>query len=171
MDHWNKTIDKSKFDVPQTEARHGAILNYFDIRLKLVLNPTLGTAGVCFNLINAAVFLKQVLLDGVTINFFILSIFYGLYAKSSVINSAGFIVEFILKTHRILGGSVTDVQLVSRGSNFSYAISQTILVIVTVVIAVVRCISVVMPLQVKSILATKRQVAAILVPSAIPTSV
>ena len=171
MEQWNVTFDENKASVPQTEASDGKILGYIGIGLKLVLNPTLGTAGVCVNLINAAVFLKQGLLDGVTINFFILSISDGLFAVASVVGSTGFIVEFILKTHDGLGGSVIDAQLVYWGALFAAPITQTISVIVTVVIAVVRCFSVVMPLKVKSILTTKRQVAAILVLSAIPTSV
>ena len=171
MDNMNVTFDETNTNVQQAKVIDDEILKYFITGFKLVLNPTLSIAGGCTNVINAAVYLKLGLIDGVNINFFILSVSDGLYALASVINNAVFIADSILKNHRALAGSKIDAQLVFWGAYFAYPITQTISIIVTVVIAVVRCFSVVMPLHVKSILTTKRQIAATLVLSAIPTAV
>ena len=100
-----------------------------------MLNPTLGIAGVCTNVINAAVFLKQGLVDGLTLTFLIPSVSDGLYALGSLVGSAG----FILKTDRGPDSSGLDPQLVYLGAYLGSSICHSVSVTVTVFVAVVRC--------------------------------
>ncbi|KAK3755886.1 hypothetical protein RRG08_056154 [Elysia crispata] len=122
-------------------------LRYFGLIFKLVLNPILGILGISANGINLAVFYKMGLSDGVTQNFFILSISDCLVAATALVNSA----SYILQTTVFSGSGVAELHanVVYWTSVVAVIFPQKVSLVTTVVIAVVRCCCVAMPLQVK----------------------
>ena len=135
-------------------------LRYFGLIFKLVLNPILGILGITANGVNLAVFYKMGLSDGVTQNFFILSISDGLVAATALVNSA----SYILQTTVFSGSGVAELHanVVYWTSVVAVIFPQKVSLVTTVVIAVVRCCCVAMPLQVKYIITARRQLVAIL---------
>ncbi|GFR85045.1 chemosensory receptor A [Elysia marginata] len=127
---------------------------------KLALNPTLGSVGLCANIINMAVFYKMGITDGVTQNFFILSISDASMAVVSLANSAAYILY--AKVYVGQGGPENNAQVVYWATMLIGTFPQSVSMITTVVIAVVRCLCVAMPLRVKFLITTGRQLAVIL---------
>ncbi|RUS81950.1 hypothetical protein EGW08_010295, partial [Elysia chlorotica] len=140
------------------------ILDLCGLIFKLVLNPTLGIADVCSNVINIAVFFKMGLGDGVTQNFFILSISDCITSVVAVTNSAAYILQH---TFTSAGETIQlEIQRLYWATVFAVSFPLNVSTITTVVIAVVRCCCVAMPLRVKFVLTAPRQLAAILISSA-----
>ena len=137
--------------------------------LKFIVNPVLGAAGIFSNTINLVVFYKVGLTDGVSQNFFILSISDGMFAAIAFVNSLGYILQETVYSG--VGGQELQVQRVYWASFFASTFPQTVSMIVTVVIAVVRCCCVAMPLRVKYLITAPRQLAAILVSCGATTAV
>ena len=173
MDQKNSTVDLSMPGAGlYIELITDAILSYTAVVLKMVLNPILGVVSVCANLTNMAVFSKMGLSNGVNQNFFILSLSDSLIAVTALVNSAAYVCQVILKVYgKTLGGSNTDAQIVYWAAFFAFPFGQNFSLITTVVIALVRCCCVAMPLRVKDVLTARRQLAAILLFSAISSSV
>ena len=137
--------------------------------LKFIVNPVLGTAGVFSNFINIVVFYKIGLSDGVSQNFFILSISDGLSATIALVNSVAYILQETVYSG--VGGPELQVQRVYWALFFAVTFPQNASVVITVVIAVVRCCCVAMPLRVKYLITAPRQLAAILVSCGATTAV
>ncbi|KAK3763814.1 hypothetical protein RRG08_050178 [Elysia crispata] len=135
-------------------------LDSLGILFKLVLNPAIGALGLCTNLINIVVFYKMGLSDGVTQNFFILSISDGCLAGVSLVNSVAYILY--AKVYVGAGGAEHQAQVVYWVTLLIGTFPQSVSMITTVVIAVVRCCCVAMPLHVKFLLTSRRQLAVIL---------
>ncbi|GFR80302.1 chemosensory receptor A [Elysia marginata] len=133
-------------------------LSYLSLVLKLIVNPALEVLGIFANFINMAVFYKMGLSDGVTQNFFILSMSDCLILAIALVNSITYILQ-----ERIYAGKHPYVEIVHLASFLATTFPQTFSLIITVVIAVVRCCCVAMPLRVKYLLTAGRQLAAILV--------
>ncbi|GFR85056.1 chemosensory receptor B [Elysia marginata] len=145
--------------IPRGVISDTAIAN-LGILFKVILNPTLGTVGFCANVVNMIVFCKIGLSDGVTQNFFILSISDASLAAVSMVNSAAYILY--AKVYVGQGGPENNAQVVYWASLLIGAFPQSVSMITTVVIAVVRCLCVAMPLRVKFLITTGRQLAVIL---------
>ena len=145
----------------QREPISDAALSYLGLAFKLILNPTLEVLGIAVNVINMVVFYKMGLSDGVTQNFFILSISDGLITSIALVNS----VTYILQT-MVYAGKDIHVEMVHLASFLATTFPQNFSLITTVVIAVVRCCCVAMPLRVKYLITARRQLAAILIFSA-----
>ena len=145
----------------QREPISDAALSYLGLAFKLILNPTLEVLGIAVNVINMVVFYKMGLSDGVTQNFFILSISDGLITSIALVNS----VNYILQT-MVYAGKNIHVEMVHLATFLATTFPQNLSLITTVVIAVVRCCCVAMPLRVKYLITARRQLAAILIFSA-----
>ena len=135
-------------------------LAYLTILFRLVLNPAVGILGFCANVINVVVFYKMGLTDGVTQNFFILSISDCCLATVSIIGS----VSYILYTQVYVGvgGPEYTAQVVYCASILIGAFPHSVSMVTTVVIAVIRCLCVAIPLRVKFLMTARRQLAVIL---------
>ncbi|GFR58888.1 chemosensory receptor B [Elysia marginata] len=135
-------------------------LGYIGVVFKLVLNPVLGVMGIYANIVNVAVFYKTGLADGVTQNFFILSISDGLVAVTCLVNS----VSYILQTRVFVGSEDRQLHayVVYWMSIVVVMFPQNISLVTTVMLAVVRCCCVAMPLRVKFLITSRRQLIAIL---------
>ncbi|GFN95592.1 hypothetical protein PoB_002209800 [Plakobranchus ocellatus] len=99
--------------------------------------------------------------DGVTQNFFLLSVSDFFMALVTMING----VIYILMTHFYndeSGSSEKNTQILNPATIMAVGFPQNVSLITTVVIAVVRCCCVAMPLRVKYLLAASRQLAVIL---------
>ena len=140
-------------------------LAHLGVLFKLVLNPTFAAMGLCANTINIMVFYKVGLFDGVTQNFFILAIADGGFAVMSLANSMAYILQSTVYVG--LGGSENHAQLVYWCTALAGIFPQSVSMVTTVVIAVVRCCCVAMPLKVKFLITARRQLAAILIYSSI----
>ena len=141
-------------------ARVGDLAMYYiGLILKMYVNPFLGLAGILINILNTLIFYKMGLSDGVTQNFLILSVFDGILAVSTLVNSMSYV---LMNTVFSGGGPITEnLQAVFWGSVISWPFSQIVSCITTTVIAVVRCCCVAMPLRVKQVLTAQRQLIAI----------
>ncbi|GFN95591.1 phorbol ester/diacylglycerol-binding protein unc-13 [Plakobranchus ocellatus] len=138
-----------------------AILIYLSLVFRSILCPILAVIGVCTNVINMAVFHKMGLSDGVTQNFFILSVSDFFIAIITLFNG----VIYILMTHFYNGeggSSEKNTQILNSATIISVGFPQNVSLITTVVIAVVRCCCVAVPLRVKYLLTASRQLAVIL---------
>ena len=168
----NETLSEGSEHVPQISTEFDVVFIYLSVVFKMVLNPVLGVAGICINVINMVVFYRMGLSDGVTQNFFILALSDGLFAMTAVANSMGYL--FRVAVRALVGYNnplELAAQIIYQGTFYCSPFAQNVSLITTVVIAVVRCCSVAMPLQVKQILPAKRQLAAILFLSGIATSI
>ncbi|GFS19879.1 chemosensory receptor A [Elysia marginata] len=145
--------------IPRGVISDVAIAN-LGVFFKLALNPSLGTVGLCANVINIVVFYKMGITDGVTHNFFILSISDACLAVVSMTNSASYILY--AKVFVGQGGLENNAQAVYWVTMLIATFLQSVSMITTVVIAVVRCLCVAMPLRVKFLVTTGRQLAVIL---------
>ncbi|GFR62922.1 chemosensory receptor A [Elysia marginata] len=154
----NVTTSITSLFFTRRETISDEALVYLGLAFKVIINPILAFLGIVANLINITVFFKMGLSDGVTQNFFILSITDGLMCVFSEINS----ITYILQT-QVYSGTSVYVEFVHLACFLAATFPQTISLITTVVIAVVRCCCVAMPLQVKYLLTARRQLAAILV--------
>ena len=135
------------------------VVFYLGLVLKLYLNPALALAGIAINIINILVFYKMGLSDGVTQNFLILSIFDGILALVTMLNSISYI---LLSTTFTQGGPIAEnLQAIIWASVISWPFNQIVSCITTTVIAVVRCCCVAMSLRVKQVLTARRQLLAI----------
>ena len=141
----------------------GLLFNFLLICFKLVLNPVLGITGICTNVINIAVFYKMGLSDGVTQNFFILSISDGLFATVAFCNSMSYITLRIIKIYVGYHDFKIKAQIFYWSTYLALVFPQYISLVTTVVIAVVRCCCVAIPLKVKYLITTGRQLAVILI--------
>ncbi|GFS19509.1 chemosensory receptor A [Elysia marginata] len=139
------------------------VYNLLGFIIQLVINPSLGIVGICSNFINIVTFLKIGLSDGVTQNFFILSVSDGLSSIIVFISS----LSYILQQTIFAGVQRVELQLQALywACYYSATFPQSISVLTTVVIAVVRCCCVAMPFKVRYFLTAKRQLVAILVAS------
>ncbi|RUS87230.1 hypothetical protein EGW08_004982 [Elysia chlorotica] len=151
-------------EFPNAPFISDTVLDLCGLFFKLILNPTLGVAGVCSNVINMAVFFKMGLRDGVAQNFFILSISDGIFSAAALANSVAYILVQVVRGEA--GGIELEMQRFYWASFFAVPFPQNVSLITTVVISVVRCCCVAMPLRVKFLLTAPRQLAAILIPSA-----
>ena len=168
----NDTLSKGSEHVPQISTEFDEVFIYLSVVFEMALNPVLGVVGICINVINMVVFYRMGLSDGVTQNFFILSLSDGLFAMTAVANSMGYL--FRVAVRALVGYNnplELAAQIIYQGTFYSSPFAQNVSLITTVVIAVVRCCSVAIPLQVKQILPAKRQLAAILFLSGIATSI
>ena len=168
----NETLSEGSEHVPQISTEFDVVFIYLSVVFKMVLNPVLGVAGICINVINMVVFYRMGLSDGVTQNFFILALSDGLFAMTAVANSMGYL--FRVAVRKLVGYNnplELAAQIIYQGTFYCSPFAQNVSLITTVVIAVVRYCSVAMPLQVKQILPAKRQLAAILFLSGIATSI
>ncbi|GFS19503.1 chemosensory receptor A [Elysia marginata] len=136
---------------------------FLGLFFKVIVNPALGATGFCSNFINVVIFIKIGLSDGVSQNFFILSVSDGLSSIIAFVNSVVYILQ-----HTIFNG-VERVELFIQTIYWAcfYAVTfpQNVSIVTTVVIAVVRCCCVAMPFRVRYLLTASRQLAAILVSS------
>ena len=148
---------------PVMEPMATVLSGYLTFALKMILNPVLGATGLCSNIINAAVFFKMGLSDGVSQNFFILSISDGILACVSTVQNVSYVLMKIVRT--TIGSESLDISLqqVNQASYFAPLFPMCLSVITTVMIAVVRCCSVAMPLKVKHLITARRQLSSILV--------
>ncbi|GFN95594.1 chemosensory receptor a [Plakobranchus ocellatus] len=138
-----------------------AILIYLSLVFRSILCPILAVIGVFTNVINMAVFHKMGLSDGVTQNFFILSVSDFFMALVTMING----LIYILMTHFYNGeggSSEKNTQILNWATILAVCFPQNVSLITTVVIAVVRCCCVAMPLRVKFLVTASRQLAVIL---------
>ena len=161
MDPSNETLDRDIVHTPSVDPITAEIFRYLSIVFKLALNPPLGVAGICTNVINVAVFYRMGLSDGVTQNFFILSISDGLFATAMVINSTAYLCLTFIRAFIGHGRAEIAAHTVHQASLYCNPIWQYISMLITVVIAVVRCCCVAMPLQVKTVVTAKRQLTVI----------
>ena len=168
----NETLSEGSQHVPQIATEFDVVFIYLSVVFKMALNPVLGVAGICINVINMVVFYRMGLSDGVTQNFFILALSDGLFAMTAVANSMGYLLRVVVR--KLVGYNnplELAAQIIYQGTFYSFPFAQNISLITTVVIAVVRCCSVAMPLKVKHILTARRQLATILFLSGIATSI
>ena len=164
MDPSNQTLNDANLNISEIFS----YLNYF---VKLIVNPALGLVSIVLNIINMIVFYKMGLSDGVTQNFFILSLCDCLTAVTSLVNSIAHMARTIVRSFIGYGGLEQVVHILYMGSHFSLPFPQNYSLITTVVIAVVRCCCVAMPLKVKHLITVKRQLVAILFLSGMVTSI
>ncbi|RUS70864.1 hypothetical protein EGW08_021378, partial [Elysia chlorotica] len=131
--------------------------------------PALGTLGLCANIVNTVVFYKMGLTDGVSQNFFILSISDGCLTALSLISSGA----YILYTEVFVDGRSAHhvAQVVYYVALLIGTFPQSVSMFTTVVIAVVRCLCVAIPLRVKFLMTARRQLAVILMFSSCTTCV
>ena len=150
------------WEVQETGIMGGdLVMGYIGFLLKLYVNPFLGFSGIFINIINAAIFYKMGLSEGIAQNFFILSISDGILGVSSLVYSISYVLLNTLYTH---GGPIAELlQTVHWIAMSCWPFSHIISFITTTVIAVVRCCCVTMPLRVKEILTARRQLCAIAV--------
>ena len=135
-------------------------LAYLTVLFSLVLNPATAVLGFCANVINVVVFYKMGLTDGVTQNFFILSISDGCLATTSLIVSVSYILY--TKVFVGVGGPEYTAQVVYNASILVGFFPHSVSMITTIVIAVVRCLCVAIPFRVKILVTARRQLAVIL---------
>ena len=147
------------------------IVTVLYIIFKMVVTTFLGLLAMSVNVINIAVFYKMGLSDGVTQNFFILSISDGFSGVVYSTSSVSYVLLFFIRTYIGYGSLEILVQKVYWGSYMAAPFPFLISTSATLVIAVVRCCCVVMPLKVKHIITARRQLAAILFVSGIAVSV
>ncbi|KAK3763820.1 hypothetical protein RRG08_050184 [Elysia crispata] len=145
------------------------VLASLSVLIKLILTPVIGTIGLCANFINIVVFYNMGLTDGVTQNFFILSISDGCLAALSLVSS----VAYILYTKVFVGLGAPDyqAQIVYCVALLIGTFPQSVSMVTTAVIAVVRCLCVAIPLRVKFLMTARRQLAVILLFSSCSASV
>ena len=147
------------------------IYTVLSIVFKMVLTTVLGLTGMCVNAINTVVFYKMGLSDGVTQNFFILSISDGVYAIGYSTHSVSYVATVLIRTYIGYGSLEILAQTIYWGVYYTLMFPFLVSMSATIVIAVVRCYCVVMPLKVKYIITARRQLAAILAASGIAVSV
>ncbi|GFN84089.1 chemosensory receptor a [Plakobranchus ocellatus] len=156
----NTTFEDSSVSIVH-EFISDAAFHYIIIAIRLILNPALGITGTCTNLINSAAFFRMGLTDGITQNFFILSISDWVLSVMALINFLSGVLYHIvysddetLRLHPLILYQISAV---------SQIVSQQVSAVVTIVIAIVRCCCVALPLRVKYLLTASRQLAVILV--------
>ncbi|GFN78956.1 hypothetical protein PoB_000546200 [Plakobranchus ocellatus] len=79
------TYEDSNFSIAQ-EFINDAAFHYIVIAFQMIINPVLGITGTCTNLLNSAAFYKIGFSDGITQNFFILSISDGVLSVMALVN-------------------------------------------------------------------------------------
>ena len=177
LDRSNSTLNNSKnnnnndnIQAQGMDDVNGVLFNVLLIVFKLVLYPVLVIIGVCTNVINIAVFYRMGLSDGVTLNFFILSISDCLLATIGFVSCMSYISLIIIRAYVGYGDSEIKAQVLYWATYLAGLIPQYISIITTVVIATVRCCCVVIPLKVKYLITRRRQLVLILILSGISTS-
>ena len=166
--HTNKRMDMNSTSVgsiTQPGLISDTVIAHLGVLFKLVLNPTFAAMGLCANCINVMIFYRMGLSDGVTQNFFILAISDGGFAALSLANSMAYILHS--KVYVGLGGPENIAQVVYWSILVAAILPQSVSMVTTVVIAVVRCCCVAMPLKVKFLITARRQLAVILIYSSI----
>ncbi|KAK3704968.1 hypothetical protein RRG08_017760 [Elysia crispata] len=142
-------------DVQANDSFHDLAIHYIGLFLKMYLTPALCFVGVFINLINVVVFFKMGLSQGLTQNFFILSLIDGITSAANLVNAISYIM-FNMPSMR--GSSIDEtLQDIMWVTLIIWAIIQQWSLVTTLVIALVRCCCVTMPLRVKQILTTRRQ--------------
>ncbi|GFN95588.1 chemosensory receptor a [Plakobranchus ocellatus] len=142
-----------------------AILSYLSLVFRSILCTVLGVMGVWTNVINMAVFHKMGLSEGVTQNFFILSVSDFFISLMTLTNNIIYLLMIYLFNGEG-GSSEKDTQILYSATTIAVTFPQNVSLITTVVIAVVRCCCVAMPLRVKFLVTASRQLAVILLFSA-----
>ncbi|KAK3763822.1 hypothetical protein RRG08_050186 [Elysia crispata] len=153
-------MDNSTTDFVPQGLISDATLASLSVLFKLIVNPALGIMGLCTNIINIVVFYKMGLADGVTQNFFILSISDCCLSSLSLTSSVAYILYS--EVFDGLGGPEYQAQVVYGASILIGTFPQSVSLVTTVVIAVVRCCCVAIPLRVKLLMTARRQLAVIL---------
>ncbi|GFN95587.1 chemosensory receptor a [Plakobranchus ocellatus] len=165
MDVDNRTISLNVIFSFALDPITDLILSYLSLVCKLILYTVLGVMGVCTNVINMAVFHRMGLSDGVTQNFFILSVSDFFIALITLSNSLIYLL--MTRVYNGEGGSSEkNTQILNSSTIIAVTFPQNVSLITTVVIAVVRCCCVAMPLRVKYLVTASRQLAVILLFSA-----
>ena len=172
MNPSNGTLQNNSLDAPVlTYAIDAEIHGYIAIVLNLILNPILGLTGILLNIFNMIVFYKMGLSDGVTQNFFMLAVSDALLATASFVNKMAHLSRTIIRAYIGYEGMEQSAQILYSASFYSITLPQVYSLLITVVIAVVRCCCVSLPLKVKYLLTARRQLATILVLSGISTCI
>ena len=169
MDRSNSTQISNNLQDQERDPIDDILIDYLLIGFRLVLNPILSATGISVNVINIAVFYKMGLSDGVTQNFFILSVsdfFLAVFVCCNIMSLAS---QRIIRTYIGFGDSELKAQLLYWGTYLVFLFPQYVSIVTTVVIAVVRCCCVAIPLKVKYLLTARRQLAIILTLSGITT--
>ena len=162
MDRSNSTLNVNYIQVQEMDVINGVLFNVLLIVFKLVVHPLLVLTGVSTNVINTAVFFRMGLSDGVTQNFFILSISDCLIATISLFSGISYISLRIIRAYVGYGNSEIKAQIIYWSTFLAILFPQYLSLTTTVVIAVVRCCCVVFPLKVKYLITTSRQLALII---------
>ena len=150
-------------DAATNEITSNDVYIYLGILFKLVLIPALAATGICTNIINIAIFRTMGLSDGTTQNFLILSVSDLTMSAVFLTNSASYIAENFVFSQGSKAAEIT--QAVFWTSLAASPYPQSVSMVTTVVIAVVRCCCVAIPLRVKEVLTPSRQLAAIFIAS------
>ena len=131
-------------------------IHFTALIVKMIINPVLTLGGIIINLINIAVFCKMGLKHGTILNFFILSLSDGLLALCILVSGFSYILISTENDNRIIQ---TAYWVSLSGTGFAMNVS----IVITVAVSIVRCCSVAIPLRVKQILTTRRQMTAIFI--------
>ena len=169
MNQSNSTLISNNLQDQERDPIDDVLFEYLLIAFRFVMHPILSVTGISVNVINTAVFYKMGLSDGVTQNFFILSASDFALAICLCFNNMSLISQRIIRTYIGYGESELKAQLMAWRSYKAIPFPQNVSIVVTVVIAVVRCCCVAIPLKVKYLLTARRQLAIILTLSGITT--
>ena len=169
MDQSNSTLITNNLQDQERDLIDDVLFQYLLIGFRFVMHPILSVTGISVNVINMAVFFKMGLSDGVTQNFFILSASDFSLAICFCFTSMSLISQRIIRTYIGYGELELKAQLIFWSSYLAIPFPQDVSIVVTVVIAVVRCCCVAIPLKVKYLLTARRQLAIILTLSGITT--
>ena len=159
----NESFITTKPSSSHMEPAGAVFFSHMAVVFKLVLSTIFAVTGMCSNVINAAVFFKMGLSDGVSQNFFVLSLSDWLYASVSSLNSITYVLIFIVREYVGYGKLETEIQKIHWVSYYIPLFPVSVSAITTAAIAVVRCCSVAMPLKVKYVITARRQLTSILI--------
>ena len=138
MNPTNDSWDQDNLNALFREPISAGMYSYLQVAFNLILIPFLGLAGTLFNIINLIVFYKMGLSDGVTRNFFILALSYGLFATNTFINKILLILRTVVRIYIGYGRKALVIHHTYHFRYFSMSYLQNYSLITTFVISVVR---------------------------------
>ena len=123
----NESFITAKSTPSHMEPAGAVFFSHMTVVFKLVLTTFFGVTGMCSNVINAAVFFKMGLSDGVTQNFFVLFLSDGLYASVNSLNSITYVLIFIVREYIGYGKLETEIQKIHWVSYYIPLVSSVYL--------------------------------------------
>ncbi|GFO28160.1 chemosensory receptor b [Plakobranchus ocellatus] len=163
---YTANMELTKYRSNSTDIKSPDESRFYTACSTLVIQPLLSVLALWANILNIFVFCRMELREGATVSFLMLSLADGLQACIHIaIGVCAYLLWFGYQSNSVCMDTVMTVLVIMA------SVSRSMSIIITTVIAVVRCCCVTLPFTVQELLTARRQLIITLVLCSVSTAI